>query len=93
MIDRWEHHKQTAAMIRRELESELNPTYLEVIDDSRSHSGHSAAEHEPLKGHFKVTINASVMDSLNKVSQHQLVYKALSGLMPRIHALTISVVE
>ena len=92
MSERWEHHKQTVLLIRQKLESALSPSYLEVLDESHQHIGHTAAELEPKKGHFKVIISSIRMQNLNKIAQHQLVYKALAGLMPRIHALSISVV-
>ena len=39
--------------------------------------------------HFDVTVKAAAFVGRTLVEQHQLVYQALGGLMPRIHALSL----
>ena len=68
----------------------LNPTHLEIIDDSHLHAGHAGAETG--MGHFTVVINSPLFEGKNLVEKHQLVYHALGDLMQTdIHALQISI--
>ena len=39
--------------------------------------------------HFAVEVRAVAFTGRSLVEQHQLVYRALGGLMPRIHALSL----
>jgi stress-induced morphogen len=39
--------------------------------------------------HFEVAVRATAFAGKGLVEQHQLVYRALGDLMPRIHALSI----
>jgi stress-induced morphogen len=39
--------------------------------------------------HFEVVVRAAAFAGKGLVEQHQLVYRALGDLMPRIHALSI----
>jgi stress-induced morphogen len=39
--------------------------------------------------HFEVEVTASAFSGKTLVEQHQLVYRALDMLMPRIHALSL----
>jgi stress-induced morphogen len=39
--------------------------------------------------HFEVEVTASAFSGKTPVEQHQLIYRALDDLMPRIHALSI----
>jgi stress-induced morphogen len=39
--------------------------------------------------HFEVQVSAAAFAGKTPVEQHQLVYGALDGLMPRIHALAL----
>ena len=42
--------------------------------------------------HFAVTVVSSEFRDKSLVERHQMVYRALSGLMPRIHALQLKTV-
>lgn len=65
----------------------LSPTYLELIDASAAHAGHAQAGGA---GHFYLTIVSPAFAGKNLVQRHQMVYQALSDLMPgQIHALSI----
>lgn len=69
------------------LRAALEPTALEVIDDSHLHAGHAGAREGR---HFTVRIRSPHFAGLNRVSRHRLVYDALAVWMPRgIHALAI----
>ncbi len=77
----------TLDAIRRALETSLEPTSLEIRDDSAAHAGHAGAREG---GHYHVRIASSQFVGLSPIARHRLVYSALSGLMGRgIHALSI----
>ncbi len=66
----------------------LEPTLLEVVDDSARHAGHAGAATG--LGHFNVVIVAKVFIGLSPVARHQLVYQALGSLLQTdIHAVGI----
>ena len=66
----------------------LEPTLLEVIDDSARHAGHSGAMTG--LGHFNVVIEAQAFAGLSAIARHRLIYQALGTLMETdIHALGI----
>lgn len=65
----------------------LEPTYLEIEDDSAQHAGHAGNSGG---GHFNLTIVSSQFDGKSQIIRHRLIYQALADLMPaRIHALSI----
>lgn len=65
----------------------LEPTHIELIDDSHRHAGHGTGE----AGVYRLTLVSERFAGLNTVARHRLVYDALGDLMgPNIHALTIS---
>ena len=73
--------------IHAALTTALQPSELEVRDDSAAHAGH-AGEREG--GHYQVRITASQFAGLSPIARHRLVYSALAELMGRgIHALSI----
>ena len=72
--------------LRAALQS-LNPTALEIRDDSAKHAGHAGAREGR---HFTVRITAERFNGLSRVARHRLIYDALQLLIPRgIHALAI----
>jgi BolA protein len=76
-------------MIRRRLDAALQPTDLEIIDESHKHVGHAGAKDG--RGHFKVTIVSKKFAGLRSLQRHRLVYDAVGDLMDTdIHALSIS---
>jgi BolA protein len=77
----------TAAQIDAALRQALQPTALEVIDDSHLHAGHAGAREGR---HFTVKITSERFAGLAPVARHRLVYSALGDLIPQgIHALAI----
>lgn len=77
----------SAADIDAGLRAALQPTSLEVQDDSHLHAGHAGAREGR---HFTVRITAARFDGLSRVARHRLIYDALQLLIPRgIHALAI----
>jgi len=76
------------AEMRKRLTASLNPSQLEIEDQSHLHVGHAGAKEG--KGHFKVNIVASAFAGLSPIKRHRLVYEALGTMMDSdIHALTI----
>ncbi|MDP7404939.1 MAG: BolA family protein [Porticoccaceae bacterium] len=67
------------------LTEEFNPDFLEVINESSSHSVPLGSE-----SHFKVILVSESFIGLNLVQRHRRVYSALSHEMEnQIHALTM----
>ncbi|HJD43756.1 MAG TPA: BolA family transcriptional regulator [Candidatus Paenalcaligenes intestinipullorum] len=68
--------------------ADLQPTYLEVIDDSHLHAGHAGAKDGA--SHFTVVIDSPLFEGLTTLQRHRLVKERVSDLMPYpIHALAI----
>jgi BolA protein len=76
-----------AAQIESRLRAALDPTQIEVRDDSHQHVGHAGAREG---GHYTVRITAARFAGLSRVARHRLVYDALGPLaQQRVHALAI----
>jgi BolA protein len=66
----------------------LEPTRLDLEDDSHHHAGHAGAADG--RGHFSVLIVSKRFDGLRQLQRHRLVYEAVGDLMATdIHALSI----
>jgi BolA family transcriptional regulator, general stress-responsive regulator len=73
--------------IEAALRDNLQPSLLEVQDDSHLHAGHAGAREGK---HFSVRITSARFAGCSRVARHRLVYDALRLLMPAgIHALAI----
>jgi len=83
--------KERTDLISERLSEALDPTHLEVIDESHLHVGHEGAKDG--RGHFRVRIGSRKFSGLRLIQQHRLVYDAVGELMRTdIHALAIEVV-
>ncbi len=72
----------------RERLSPLQPTCIELIDDSALHAGHAGAKNGG--GHYRLSIISNAFAGKSTLARHRLVYDALGDLMQqRIHALSI----
>jgi len=79
---------QRIEKIRTRLTIALEPTELEVSDESHKHIGHEGAKSG--KGHFHVRITSERFNDLSAIRRHQLIYAAIGDLMDTdIHALGI----
>ena len=68
----------------------LQPTRLDIRDDSALHAGHAG---NTGGGHFHVVIVSSQFCGKSQIMRHRFVYQALNGLIPnRIHALSIQAI-
>lgn len=66
----------------------LEPTYLEIIDDSARHAGHAGARGG---AHLLLTIVSPRFAGLATMARHRLVYGAAGDLLDgTIHALSIT---
>ena len=66
----------------------LDPTEVELIDDSALHAGHAGARSGG--GHYRLHIVAVAFKGKNTVARHRMIYAALGEMMRReIHALAI----
>jgi BolA protein len=77
--------------IRSLLQAALQPSRLEVGDDSHLHAGHAGAASGG--GHFSVKIVSEQFEGQRLVMRHRLVYDAVQGMMHTdIHALAITAI-
>ncbi len=60
----------------------LQPTHLQVQDESHMHS-------RGLETHYKAVLASPAFSGRRAVQRHQLVYRALGPLMQEIHALAL----
>lgn len=66
----------------------LEPTQLELLDESHRHAGHEGARDG--RGHFALDITSEAFTGLLPLARHRRVYQALGELMQTdIHALSI----
>lgn len=65
----------------------LQPTHLEVVNESSGHGGYFPGK----ESHFKVSIVSDIFTGLRLVQRHQKVYAAAGDLLSpgQIHALAI----
>lgn len=77
--------------MRRKL-AELQPSALEVIDESEGHRGH-AGWREGGETHFRVRMTSAAFAGLGRVQRHRLVHQTLGDIVPRIHALALELSE
>ena len=67
----------------------LNPSRLDIQDQSSLHAGHAGARSGG--GHFDLTIVSPRFAGKRTMERHRMVYDALGSLMQReIHALSIT---
>ena len=72
------------------LRDALDPTMLEVIDESAAHAGHSGARPEGYGTHFRVRIASPLFAGKARVARHRLVYDALERFIEQgLHAIAI----
>jgi BolA protein len=76
------------SMIRERLTRALEPTRLDIVDQSAAHAGHEGARSGG--GHYVITIVAAAFAGLPLLKRHRLIYAAMGEAMKdEIHALSI----
>ncbi|TRZ55036.1 MAG: BolA family transcriptional regulator [Rhodocyclaceae bacterium] len=67
----------------------LQPSRLEIVDQSALHAGHEGAKGGG--GHYQMTIVSPMFSGQGTIKRHRLVYDALGALMEReIHAMSMT---
>ncbi|SHF37833.1 BolA protein [Loktanella atrilutea] len=78
------------ADIRDALTRGLSPEYLEVINESHLHAGHSGDDGSG-ESHWQVVIAAASLDGKSRLAKHRAVHDALGPeIIGRLHALAIT---
>lgn len=85
---------QTSPLAERmaeRLRQRLQPTALQVLDESWQHAGHAGANGTGFGTHFRVRIESPLFDGLPRVARHRMVYQALQDFIDHegVHALAI----
>ena len=84
----------TTAAIEARLQSVLQPTALQVVDESADHAGHAGANAEGAGTHFRVRVASPLFAGKSRVARHRLVYDALQNFIDQgLHALAIEIIE
>ena len=77
-------------LIEQVLRQQFQPTFLEVIDESSQHAGHSGATDSGMNSHFRVRIASSHFENISRVQRHRLVDDSLQEFLDNgLHALAI----
>ena len=80
----------TAPDLEAALRAALQPTSLEVIDESAAHAGHAGAGAEGYGTHFRVRVASPLFAGKPRVARHRLVYDALQPFIAQgLHAIAI----
>lgn len=67
----------------------LQPTKIEIADDSQKHAGHVGARSGG--GHYRLLIVSTQFASKPTLTRHRMIYSALGDMMKHdIHALAIA---
>jgi BolA protein len=87
-----DHAPPTVQDLEAALRKALDPTELEVIDESAAHAGHAGANAEGRGTHFRVRIASPRFEGKPRVARHRLVYDALQNFIAQgLHAIAIEV--
>ena len=83
-----------AKALEGQLVARLQPTALEVIDESAAHAGHTGANAEGFGTHFRIRIASPLFAGKTRVARHRLVYDALQNFIDQgLHALAIEIID
>ncbi|MFM9997762.1 MAG: BolA family transcriptional regulator [Betaproteobacteria bacterium] len=80
----------SAQALASRLQQRLQPSALEVVDESADHAGHVGANASGSGTHFRVRIASPMFAGKTRVQRHRLVYDAVQDFMDQgLHALAI----
>lgn len=80
----------TAALLDEKLRQTLQPTLLEVLDESAQHAGHMGSNGTDFGTHFRVKIASPLFAGQSRVACHRLVYDSLQVFIDQgVHAIAI----
>lgn len=78
-----------AENMRKKLEASLQPTLLEIVDDSESHRGHGGYR-EGGESHFNMKLVSTLFEGVSRVSRQRMVFDVLKEeLAGPVHALSL----
>ena len=78
------------AEIRERLMVALEPTRLDVVNESHLHAGHRGSPGTG-ESHFRVLVVSAKFKGVSRVARHRLVNDTLAGLVgARVHALALN---
>ena len=84
----------TSSQLEQQLTAQLQPTRLEVVDESAAHAGHVGANTQGFGTHFRVRIASPQFAGKTRVARHRLVYDALQDFIDQgLHALAIEILN
>ena len=84
----------TAQRIHARLLDTLQPTVLEVLDESAHHAGHAGTDGRTEGTHMRVRIDSPLFAGKVRLAKHRLVYDALQDFIDAgLHALAIEIVD
>lgn len=79
--------------IRRKLAENLNPSQLEITNQSHLHAGHSGDDGSG-ESHFHVRVESNALSGLSRIEAQRRIYAILAEEMKSgIHALSISIIR
>lgn len=79
----------TLDLLRERMLAALEPSHLDIVDESHRHAGHAGARDGG--GHYRMTIVSPRFAGKRTMERHRLVYDAAGDLMKKqIHALSIT---
>ena len=80
----------SAALLEQRLRDMLQPTALEVLDESAQHAGHMGSNGTDFGTHFRVRIASPLFTGQSRVACHRLVYDSLQAFIDQgVHAIAI----
>jgi BolA protein len=79
--------------IRKQITEHLNPSHLEVINESHLHVGHAGDDGSD-QTHFKVVVVSDKFNGMQTVQRHRLVNDLLSDCFKSgLHALSLKLTQ
>ena len=76
--------------IKELINKSLNPSDIEIIDNSHLHAGHGNVKEGDTETHLFIKIRSGQFRGLNKIEMHRLVYKTLEDeLSNGLHAIEL----
>ena len=83
-------NSHSAGLLEQRLRETLQPTKLQVLDESADHAGHVGANGTGLGTHFRVRISSPLFTGKTRVACHRLVYDSLQVFIDQgVHAIAI----
>ena len=80
----------SADLLAKRLRETLQPTALEVLDESAQHAGHMGSNGTDFGTHFRVKIASPLFTNQSRVACHRLVYDSLQVFIDQgVHAIAI----